>query len=946
MTLQPSTIGRAAAAFLVGLSLAGAAHAAPWPQTSSDIPADPAIRFGTLPNGMKYAIARNTTPKEAVILRLRIDAGSLQEDDSQQGLAHFLEHMAFRGSKHVPPTEVWKGLQRLGMTSGADANASTSFTETIYKLDLPHNDPETLDAGFTRMRDTASELTLDQGAMDAERGPILSEERLRDGPRYRAYKARSAFLYPNAPALKRYPIGQVETITNAPVSEIRRFYQAYYRPERATFVVVGDIDPAAMEAKIKAAFGDWTASGNPGADPTTPPLPSRTTHAAVFTEQGAPTFLTINWLSPFQAENSKARQRANVIEKFGFEILNRRLQALPPGNDHPFAATAAQFGNDFNAYSLRSVYFEIKPGDWKPTLAVALREIRRIAKFGVDKNELDGVATDFRAFVQAQADQAGTRQSAAIANEIVQSVSDGEVVTSRAESLRELDEILAGLTPADVDAALRRIIDSDTPLVFLTTPQPVEGGAEAVEAAISEAFAQPVVAGETQAVKAWPYTDFGKPSVIVERRSADDLGVTFVHFANGVRLTVKPTKFQANQISVAARIGDGRLSLPTDRISPIWAIQRGALGDGGLAALTLEEMKRTLTGRLYGFDANLQDDAMVLGGQTRPADLATQLQVIAAYLTAPGWRASGLDTARTQQINQIDQLASSPSGVFRRELTSLLANGDKRWASPSKDEVEAVDIDTLKAFAGPILASAPVELVIVGDVELEPTIEAVAKTLGALPKREEKVPPLARSQPSLRFPTPPEAPIVLTHAGRADQGIAMLAFPTTDLFSDVQRARDLRVLERIVQSRLTEQLRIEDGATYSPGSFLKSSDIFKDYGFLATFAELPPAKMTLFFKVATAIAADLRDKPVSDDELERAKKPRIVALTNAEQTNGFWLDSLAGADVDPRRLDLIRTAVSGIEHVTAADVQRVARTYLDETKSLRVQIEPKPAAIK
>ena len=923
----------------------GPAEAAPWPQVASDIPADPNVRFGTLPNGMKYAIARNETPKEQVILRLRIDAGSLQESDDQQGLAHFLEHMAFRGSKNVRPEDVWKGLQRLGMTSGADANASTSFTETIYKLDLPHNDPETIATGFTRMRDTASELTLDQAAMDAERGPILSEERLRDSPRYRSYKARTEFLFPNAPAIRRYPIGLVDTIKTAPIGLIRRFYDEYYRPERATFVVVGDIDPAAMEAKITATFGNWTARGKAGGDPATPPLPAHTNRAALFVDAGAPSFLTINWLRSYRAENSIAQQKSSVIEKLGFEALNRRLQALPPGAARPFASAGIQTSHDFNAYTTSSLYFEIKPGDWKPTVDVAIREARRITQFGITKEEMDGVVTDLRAVVQAQAEQATTRRSASIANEIVQSVNDGEIYTSRAESLKELDDILATLSIAEINAGLHRIMHGDGPFAFLSTPQPPDGGAATIEAALSEAEARPVLEGEAQAIKPWPYTNFGAPGPVAERRMVADLGVTFVKFANGVQVTIKPTKFQANQLSVSARIGSGRLALPVDSTSAFWAIQRGALGDGGLQALTFDEMKRTLAGRFYGFDANLQDDAMTIGGQTRPGDLAVQLQVIAAYLTAPGWRTDGLDSARTQQLNQIDQLESSPSGIFRRDLSTLLANGDKRWASPSREQVEATDIEAVRALGEPLLAKAPIELVIVGDVDVDQTIEAVGKTLGALPNRDERVAPDA-AQLDVRFPAPQEAPVVLNHKGRADQGIAMLAWPTTDLFSNVQRARDLRVLERIVQSRLTEQLRIEDGATYSPGSFLKTSDLFPGYGFLATYAELPPAKMPLFFKVAQSIATDLKSKPVSDDELERAKRPRIVALKAAEQTNGFWLETLSGAQNDPRKLDLIRTAITGVEQVSVEDVLKVARTYLDDQKAYRVQIEPQPPAVK
>jgi zinc protease len=243
-------------------SVASAADALPsWPQTRSDIPADPAIRFGVLPNGMRYAIQKNATPKGEVSFRLRIGAGSLMESDAQQGLAHFLEHMAFRGSTHIPEGDVFQTMQRLGLRVGADANASTGQTQTIYQFDVPKSDPETLNTAFTVLRDIATELTLKPEAFNAERGPVLSEERLRDGPGMRAFEAQNKFLLKGQLAPERSPIGKVEIIRNAPVSEAADFYHAYYRPERAAVVVVGDIDPDAIEREIKTRFSNWNGQG-------------------------------------------------------------------------------------------------------------------------------------------------------------------------------------------------------------------------------------------------------------------------------------------------------------------------------------------------------------------------------------------------------------------------------------------------------------------------------------------------------------------------------------------------------------------------------------------------------------------------------------------------------------------------------------------------------------
>ena len=919
-------------------------HAEDWPQYKSDIPADPAVRFGTLPNGMRYAVMKNATPKGLVSLRLRFDAGSLQESDAQQGLAHFLEHMAFRGSKRVPESEVWTGLQRLGMAAGADANASTSFTETIYKLDLPRNDQSAVDAGFLRMRETASELTLDQKAMDAERGPILSEERLRASGSYRAYQARLRFLLPGHPGLSRFPIGQVDIIQNAPVSELRRFYEAYYRPERAVLVVVGDIDPAAIEAKIRTDFGSWVPVGSNGQDATPASINNRTASIEIFSEPTAPSFLMLSWLTPFVAQNTLALQKADVLDKIGFEILNRRLQALPNGPEHPFAGTGIQFSHEFNTANVRTQVFEIKPENWKQALQVAVREARRIVQFGVTKGEMDGVTADLHVLLQSEVSKASTRPSVAIASEIVNSVGEGEVYASRAESLREFEDILTTLTTVDIDNALRGVMLNRGPQVFLSSPIVIEGGLEATTATLQQAMSAPLADVKAESVKPWPYTSFGTEGRIAERSEITDLGVSFIRFENGLSLTVKPTSFQKEQVLVNLKIGDGRLFQPHDRKNAYWAIQRGAWIEGGLVALSYEDLKRSLTGKVYGVRTGLNDDGLTLSGGTRPADVETQLQIFAAYLTAPGWRSEGIDNARTEQGNQFDQLASSPNGVFRRDLSLLLASGDQRWAYPDKTEIEAIQTSDLQALLSQQLTSAPLELVVVGDVDVDMVVRAVAKTLGALPKRRGAQKPSA-AELEVKFPVSNgEAPTTLTHGGRADQGIAMLAWPTTDLLSDTQRARKLRVMERVMQTRITEQLRIQDGATYSPGTILRSSDVFPDYGFVATFAELPPAKMQLFYNVADSIASDLKAHEVSPDELDRAKQPRISALKNAEQTNGFWIETLGGAQADPRRLDLIRTSVSEVERVTAADVQGMAQTYLDSQKSWRLMIVAEPSA--
>lgn len=259
-----------------------------WPQARSDVAVDPSIRFGALPNGLRYAIRKQSVPAGQAAIRLRVDAGSLMETDAQQGLAHFLEHMAFNGSKAVPEGEMVKILERLGLAFGADTNASTNFDETIYKLDLPRTNDETVDTALMLMREAAGALILDQGAIDRERGVVLSEERARDTPAYRVYTQRLDFFLKGQLPPSRYPIGKVQVLETASADAFRAFYSSYYRPERTVIVAVGDFDVDLMESKIKARFGDWAAAGPAGPPPQLGAVQARQPQAKLTIEPGAP----------------------------------------------------------------------------------------------------------------------------------------------------------------------------------------------------------------------------------------------------------------------------------------------------------------------------------------------------------------------------------------------------------------------------------------------------------------------------------------------------------------------------------------------------------------------------------------------------------------------------------------------------------------------------------
>ena len=478
-----------------------------WPQTRTDIRGDSDARFGQLTNGLRYVVMHNATPPHETSLRLRIGSGSLNEQPDQLGLAHFLEHMAFKGSAHVPEGEMVKLLERHGLAFGPDTNAFTNFTSTIYQLDLPQNDDGSVDLGLMLMRETASELNLDPKAMEPERGVVLSEERVRDTPGYEAARKREDFLMKGQLAPTRWPIGSVEVIRHAPASRLRDFYHANYRPERATLIVVGDIDVDAVEAKIKARFNDWKGVGPATAEPLYGAVQPRGLEALVIAQPGTTTNIQVSWTKPHDpAPDSRAKEKRDIIAALGINIVNRRLGRLAQGDNPPFVGAA--LGRSDRLRSIRSASLTVTPKgeDWQGALTVADTIRRQALQYGVQQGELDRVLAEARTRIRGTVGGATSRPTPTIAQQILSDVDNDEVFAAPRENVAIFEESVKDLKPEQVDAALRDLYTGNGPLISMITATPPKGGEAALIAAFQKAEAAPVVPAAVIQTVAWPYT--------------------------------------------------------------------------------------------------------------------------------------------------------------------------------------------------------------------------------------------------------------------------------------------------------------------------------------------------------------------------------------------------------------------------------------------------------
>lgn len=905
-----------------------------WPQATSDLKAEAGIRFGVLGNGMRYALMRNITPAGQAAIRLRIGSGSLQESDDQQGLAHMLEHMAFKGSTHIPEGEIVRILQRKGLAFGADTNAHTSYDETVYALDLPEVDADTISTGLMLMRETASELTLNAAALDRERGVVLSEERLRDTPQYRGVIGLFDVLLAGQRVPTRVPIGKTEIIRNAPVQRLRDFYQANYRPDRTALIVVGDIDPAAIEAEIRRRFEDWKPVGPAVVEPDLGTPLARGAGADILKVPGANTKVYLGWVRTFDGSpDSFAKRRAQTIEDIGLLVLKRRMQALVRRANAPFIT--ADVGSQDLYASARIVLLsaDAQADGWPKALAALDQEQRRLLRFGVSQAEIEREIEEYRSALQSAADSAATRTSPDLAAMLSNSVDERKVFTAPAEDLVLFERMVKGLEAAEVDKALKAAFAGSGPRVILqgAEPPPVA----TVEKAFADSQGVAVTPPAEAAAVTWPYGNFGTPGAVVERRTVDDLGVTMVRFANGARLTVKPTRFRADEIQVRLDVGRGRLDLPHDHPLATWTAQAVELS--GLKAIDYDDMQKALASKIAGINFSLEDDSCKFEGTTRPADLSTQLQIFAAYASDPAWRPEVFERIRQLYLANLPQYEATAGVVISRDFQGLIHSGDPRWTFPDRQQLQAAKVEDFKALFAPIFANGRLDVTIVGDVGVEDAIRQVAATIGALPARAAAAPSAAET---LAFPAGTPEPVLRTHSGRLDNAATLVAVPVGDMLSDIQRSYTADLASSILVNRLIDEFRIAEGATYSPQGAVDLSTALPGFGYVYAMVETPPAKIGAFHALFDKIAADLAEKPVTPDELARARAPKIETIKRRQQENDYWLGKLSGSQTDPRRLDLIRASRDGYDKVGPQDIRAFAQTYFKPGKVWTMTVLP------
>ena len=917
----------------------------PWIYEGSDVPRDKEWIFGELPNGLRYAVRKNGVPPDQVSIRVRIDAGSLHEEDSERGYAHLLEHLLFRESRYLAVGEAIPTWQRLGATFGSDTNAHTSPTETVFKLDLPNIDEAKLAESMKLLSGMVRSPVLSDTNVGAEVPIVLAEKRERGGASERAGNASRAILFAGQRLANRVPIGTEATLGAATGASVSAFYKRWYRPENVVVSAAGDMDPMQLAAEIEKWFGDWQGEGPyvpapdfgdpvapPGADPANP-----VGEIGVVVEPDLPRSFSYAVMRPWRPVlDTVAYNEGLLRDALAQALINRRLEARARAGGSYLYAQVAQDDVSRSA-DMTFVNFAPLTEDWR----AALDDIRSVIADALatppSREEIDRELAEFEIVFKSQVEQRRVLPGPRLADDVVNAVDIREAIAAPETVLMVFNSMRETVTPELVLEHTRALFSGDVIRAAYVTP----ATGEATEQAIRSALLEPVEAdGNARiAAEAISFDDLppvGEPGEIEAQGPIGVLDIERVDFANGVKAILWSNDAEPGRVAVKVRFGAGFRAIEADQ-SVYANLGYAALIGAGIGELDQEQLDLLSTGRKFGFEFQTGDGAFTFYAQTREADLDEQLYLFAAKLAMPGWDPNPVARAKAAGKLAYESYSANPSGILQRDLEYLLRGNDPRFRTPTPDMLDAATPEEFRAVWEPLLKQGPVEVLVFGEFDKDATIETLRKTFGALEPRE--TPPEAVLNRPVPFPEAGETE-VRYHRGDANQAAAVLAWPSGAGVENLRESRRLEVLASLFNNRLMDAMREHAGASYSP---VVRSDWPSDVnsgGRIAALAQLRPEDVPVFFAEAERIAKELASEPVGEDEYNRVVEPLRQYVSRASTGNLFWLYQLEGATVDSRRVPMLRYLLADYTQTPPAALQALAQKYFASREAWRLAVIP------
>ena len=906
------------------------------------IPIGPQVKVGKLPNGLTYYIQKNSRPEKKLELRLVVKAGSILEDEDQQGLAHFLEHLAFNGSTHFKQHELTEYLQSIGVKMGADLNAYTSFDETVYMLPIPTDKPENVDKGFQVLEDWAHGLTLADADIEKERAIVLEEARLGKGAGERMNKIVMPKMYNGSRYAQRLPIGQEAVIKSFKPDAVRRFYRDWYRPDLMAVVIVGDIDPARAESLVKAHFGAMK-NPSPLRPRTYAPISARAaTEAVVATDKEASgNAVMIRYpVRDARERNTFGAYREKLIDLMFTAMLNQRMQELTQQASPPFMGGGSSLGKLTPRYKSYGAVASLGKEGAAPAIAALVQENERARQFGFSEAELDRSKKNFMRAMERQYNEREKTNSITYVSEYTRNFLEREEIPGIENEYNYARELVPGITLAEVNRYARETIPSNSAKLVVYTGSsngatPTPSTADLL--AWTDAAAKNKVAARVEKqIASSLMAKAPAPGAIVAETTEKALGLTMLTLSNGVKVILKPTDFNNDQVFLSASRPGGLTQFAQKDI--VNARYASSIVDSmGLNELSPLDMQKALAGKTAGIGMGIGQYSDNIGGSAGSTDVELLLQMVHLRFTTMRRDEDLYKSYLGKRLETARNVMAQPAAVFSDALIGTMYN-DSPWVArpPRPADFANLDMDRAIALYKERFASAKgLTFILVGSFDVEKVKPLVATYLASLPTPDL---PLTVKDVGVRPVKGVVKKEVFSGAEQKSQVSINFSGPAT--YSEDEQMR-LQALIDVMNLRINDILREKLTLIYSGRMSGSLDKIPYDHYTIGMALPTGPENVDKTIAAAFAEIAQLKEKGPSAIDLAKVKQNWIQVHRRAMRENGFWLNELQSSvtlGTDP--VESVLTYEQRVAAITAQDVQAAAARYLDTNNYVQVVLYP------
>lgn len=904
------------------------------------IPVDPDIRTGQLDNGLKYIIRKNTKPEQRAELRLTLNAGAIQEDDDQQGLAHFVEHMAFNGSANFKKSELVDYLESIGTKFGPDLNAYTSFDETVYMLQVRTDSAEILDKGLLVLEDWAGGISFDDEEIDKERGVVESEWRSRLSANQRMFNEYLPVQYFGSRYAERLPIGKPEIIRNAPYATVKRFYKDWYRPDLMGVIIVGDVDVDQMEKEIKTRFSKLKNPENARErEYYDVPKHKETLVSIVTDKEAAFTNVTLMYKHNHIPVKTMNDYRQSIVHRLYNGMLSSRLEELSQSATPPFNYAYTGYSRDLGDIDAYSSYAMVPEGGAGKGLAVLLEENERVLRHGFTPGELERQKSELLTNMERAFKEKDKTDSGRFAWRYVAHFVDGIAIPGIEDEYNFYKKYLPEIKLDEINALAKKWITEENRVVVITAPDkpgttiPTENEVFDILEYVSDKDINPYVDNVSDEPL---MAKVPAAAAVKQEKKLDNIGVTELVFENGLTVVLKPTDFKNDEILLNA-YSPGGTSLYPDKDYPSASNAASIINNSGIADFDLTQLQKKLTGKTLRISPYIGELYEGFNGSASPDDLETMLQLVHLYFTSPRKDSSALQSFVAKQSSIYKNLMSNPDYWFSDQVAKISYKNHPRRGFPTEGQLREIDLDrTFEIYNDRFADAGDFTFVLVGNFEVEKIKPLLATYLGSLPAIERK----ERFKNIGADYLPGKISKSLTK-GEAPKALVNIIYHGDFKWDAINRYNFDSMLD-ILRIKLRESMREDKGGVYGVSVRGNVSQYpIPKYSINISFNADPPMVDELIKTAQTDIKNATRDG-ADEKDITKVKETQRQARIKDLKENRFWSRSLQYAyqnDVDPATIQF-EDYEKYIDSLNSEDIRKAASLYFDWNNMIQVTMLP------